>query len=181
MTDVRQILALDLAARTGWALGATLDRAPQSGSVQFARTGASMAAILSGCRRWLDDFLIVNPAIKIVVFEAPLLSLHLAGRTNVNTSRILIGLAAVVEELLCSRGGYDVREARVSDVRSHFIGSNRHKRAEAKALTIAACRRLGWLPVVADAAAALALWHYQAAILDPRLALQTSPLFRRGS
>jgi hypothetical protein len=64
-------------------------------------------------------------------------------------------------------------------VRVHFIGSTRHKRAEAKALTINACHRLGWTPTDDNAADALALWHYQASILDPQLAVQTSPLFRR--
>ncbi|TAI60697.1 hypothetical protein CWO89_39310 [Bradyrhizobium sp. Leo170] len=72
-----------------------------------------------------------------------------------------------------------MREARVSDVRGHFLGTNRHKRKEAKAFTIDACHRLGWAPCDDNAADALALWHYQASLLEPRLAVQTSPLFRR--
>ncbi|TAI66204.1 hypothetical protein CWO89_09540 [Bradyrhizobium sp. Leo170] len=72
-----------------------------------------------------------------------------------------------------------MREARVSDVRAHFLGTNRIKRKEAKVLTIDACHRLGWAPADDNAADALALWHYQASLLEPRLAVQTSPLFRR--
>jgi hypothetical protein len=50
MTAPGQILALDLAARTGWALGCAQDKVPQSGSIRFAKEGASMAAVFSECR-----------------------------------------------------------------------------------------------------------------------------------
>jgi crossover junction endodeoxyribonuclease RuvC len=173
------ILALDLASRTGWALGRVDDPRPLCGSLRFAREGASMGAVFCGCRQWLVSFLAANRDIKLIVFEAPMVPQIMSGRTAMNTLRHLIGLCAVVEELSYSLGGYDVREARVSDIRAHFIGSNRHKRAEAKELTLAACRRLGWTPADDNAADALALFHYQASILDPKLALQTSPLFRR--
>jgi hypothetical protein len=173
------ILALDLAARTGWALGRVDDTRPLSGSLRFAREGASMGALFSNCRLWLSSFLAANRDIKLIVFEAPMTPQVMAGRTNVDVIRRLIGLTAVVEELTYSLGGYDVREARVSDVRAHFLGTNRIKRKEAKELTITACRRLGWLPVDDNAADALALWHYQASILEPALAVQTSPLFGR--
>jgi hypothetical protein len=180
MSYPSQILALDLAAKTGWALGYTKDAIPQSGTIRFAKEGASMAAVFSACRLQLRDFLSMNPEIGLVVFESPMLPMHMLGRTTKGTLRSLIGMAAVVEEMLYTIGKYDVREARVSDVRSHFIGSNRHKRAVAKVMTIEACRRLGWAPGDDNEADALALWHYQAAILQPELAVQTSPLFRRG-
>ncbi|WP_439372950.1 hypothetical protein [Bradyrhizobium sp. DASA03120] len=173
------ILALDLASRTGWACGDCGDAAPRSGSVRFAREGASMGALFAGCRQWLSDFLATDPDIKLIVFEAPMTPQQMAGRTTADIIRRLSGLCAVVEELTSTLGGYDVREARVADVRTHFIGSNRHKRDQAKALTISACHRLGWAPADDNAADALALWHYQASILDPQLAVQTSPLFRR--
>lgn len=174
-----RILALDLASRTGWANGCPSDATPRSGSVRFAREGASMGVLFAGCRQWLSDFLATDPDIKLIVFEAPMTPQQMAGRTTADIMRRLSGLCAVVEELACTRGGYAVREARVSDVRAHFIGSNRHKRDQAKALTISACHRLGWAPSDDNAADALALWHYQASILDPQLAVQTSPLFRR--
>jgi len=179
MTYSPSILALDLASRTGWALGEPSDPRPLSGSLRFAREGASMGAVFSGCRQWLSRFLAENRDIKLVVFEAPMTPQHMSGRTDPSVVRRLMGLCAVVEELCHSLGNFDVREARVSAVRTHFIGSNRHRRAEAKELTIAACRRLGWSPIDDNAADALALWHYQASILDPKLAIQASPLFRR--
>lgn len=180
MTHPSQILALDLAAKTGWALGYATDKVPQSGSIRFAKEGSSMAAVFSACRLQLRDFLSMNPEIGIVVFEAPLLPMFKGGKTSKSAIRSGIGLAAVVEELLFSLGRYDVREAEVRQVRTHFLGSNKNKRADAKDMTINACYRLGWKPVDDNAADALALWHYQASILEPHLALQTNPLFRRG-
>lgn len=178
MTYAPKILALDLASRTGWACGLPADDRPRSGSVRFAREGASMGAVFSGCRQWLNDFLAADADIKLVVFEAPMTPQHIAGRTSADIIRVLVGLCAVVEEATYGRG-YDVREARVADVRAHFIGSNRIRRKEAKELTVTACYRLGWAPCDDNAADALALWHYQASLLEPKLALQTSPLFRR--
>ncbi len=173
-----RILALDLASRTGWACGYPALPKPPSGSVRFAREGASLGAIFAGCRQWLGDFVATETDVSLIVFEAPMAPSHMAGFTSAHIIRVLVGLCAVVEEFGYSRG-YDVREAKVSEVRQHFIGSNRIRRKEAKAQTIAACNRLGWSPQDDNAADALALWHYQASILDPKLAVQTSPLFRR--
>lgn len=160
-----QILALDLALQTGWALGTPADNAPRSGSIQIARSDASMAKLFSEWRIYLRDFLSLNPDVSLVVFEAPLLPFMKTGFTNIQTIRRLIGLASVTEELLYTLGKYDIREARVSDVRSHFLGSNRHKREEAKALTMRRCRSLGWAPQDDNAGDALALWDYQVACL----------------
>jgi hypothetical protein len=173
-----RILALDLASRTGWACGHVSDAMPRSGSVRFAREGASLGAIYSGCRQWLSDFVAAEPDVRLIVFEAPMAPGHMAGFTTAHIIRVLIGLCAVVEEFGHSHR-FDMREARVFDVREHFLGSNRIKRKEAKSLTIEACNQLGWAPCDDNAADALALWHYQASILNPKLAVQTSPLFRR--
>jgi len=159
-----QILALDLARVTGWALGRPGEM-PRSGSVTLAKEGASMAAVLSACRRWLDEGLTGNPTIQLVVFEAPLDPSWIKGKTTIGTIRQQIGLCGVVEELLYTRGGYDVREARVADVRNHFLGSNKHKREIAKQYTITACHARGWDPTDDNAADALALWDYQATLL----------------
>jgi len=172
-----RILALDLASRTGWAVGDPADPTPRSGSVRLASSGASLGAVYAGCRQWLVDFVAAEPDIRLIVFEAPMAPQHMAGFTTAHIMRLLIGLCAIAEEFGHSRG-YDVREAKVSDVREHFIGTNRIKRKDAKPLTIENCRRLGWAPVDDNAADALALWHYQASIFDPALSMQTSPLFR---
>jgi hypothetical protein len=84
------------------------DKIPQSGSIRFAKEGASMAAMFSNCRLYLRDFLSMNPEIGLVVFEAPLVPKFKSGKTNVTTIRSLIGMAAVVEELLYSPPGCGV-------------------------------------------------------------------------
>lgn len=165
MTYSRQILALDLANKAGWALGLPGEAKPMCGSLKIANDDASMAKLFCNWRIYLRDFLSLNPEIGIVVFESPLLPFMKQGATSIQAIRRLIGLAAVTEELLYSLERYDVREARVSDVRSHFIGSNRHKREQAKALTIQRCKQLGWTPQDDNAADALALWDYQCSIL----------------
>jgi hypothetical protein len=161
----KQILALDLARKTGWALRGIKDNAPQSGSIRIAKKDAGMGELLSAWRSYLRDFLSMHPEIGTVVFEAPMDPTIIKGPRRPGTARQLIGLAAVTEELLCTLGKYDIREARVSDVRCHFIGSNRHKRPEAKAFTIKRCFQLGWNPIDDNAADALALWDYQRSIL----------------
>lgn len=166
MSYTGQILALDLATRTGWACGRAQDPVPVSGSVRFGRNGSTPAAVLYACRQWLGGFLSGNPAVQLVVFEAPLIPMFKRGATNIATIRQLMGLCAVVEELLYAKGGYDVREAKVSEVRNHFIGHN-PKREIAKAKTIYNCKMLGWDPVDDNAADALALWDYQASLLYP--------------
>jgi hypothetical protein len=173
--DDPRILSLDLALRAGWAMGRVLDRTPTFGSVRLAAPGASMGAIFANCRKWLSTF----DGVDIAVFESPMQPSFMSGHTNATTIRILMGIAAIAEEHFFSRG-VDVREAQVREVRRHFLGSNKHKRVAAKALTISACRRLGWNPPDDNAADALALWHFQASVIEPKLALQTSPLFRRS-
>jgi hypothetical protein len=180
-----RVLALDLARKTGWALGTVHDAVPESGSITITNEGASMGKLFSSWRLYLRDFLSLHPDIRVVVFESPLPPMHKAGDTNISTIRRLMGLAAVTEELLYTYNAQDrrnapytpidIREARVSDVRSYFIGSNRHKRDEAKELTKKQCRLLGWKPVDDNAADALALWDYQRAIL------MKQDLFRRGA
>jgi hypothetical protein len=172
--DEKTILALDLAARTGWAIGRVGDRDPLSGSLRFAKPGASLGMVFSTCRAWVRDLVLLHQP-DVIVFESPMTPSHMSGRTNATTIRLLVGLAAVVEE---ATFGCDVREAKVIDVRRHFIGGN-PKRVEAKLKTIMACRRLGWSPCDDNAADALALWHYQATVFEPLLSLQTHPLFRR--
>lgn len=163
MTYTGAILALDLARVTGFAIGRP-NEIPRSGSVAFAKEGQSMAAVLSGCRAWLCQFLIDNPTIQLIVFEAPLLPMFKRGKTTIVTIRQLMALAGTVEECLYGKG-YDVREATVAAIRTHFLGSNKHKREEAKRLTVAMCRARGWIAVDDNAADALALWDYQATLL----------------
>jgi hypothetical protein len=163
------ILALDLATRTGWAEGDIGSR-PRHGSERFAPAGADRSAVLAGAIRHLQRrFMVFPPA--MVVFEAPMAPNIMAGRTNANTARTLIGLAGLVEAICQINGIYRVREAKVSDIRRWFVGGN--PRGEiGKKLTIDRLRAMGFDPQDDNAADALALWHYTAAQYDPDLDLQ---------
>lgn len=179
------ILALDVATQTGWAFGNIRTNRPSSGSVRFGGKNAELGARLSDCRAWLADFIAVNPKTRLLVFEAPVAQSFFGKHTSMQATRLLIGLVSIVEEYATTHNrndptkSIDVREARVSDVRAHFLGSNRLKRDEAKRATQQKCRLLGWNPIDDNAADALALWSYQLAILFPENALRSTPLFQK--
>lgn len=160
-----QILALDLARTAGWCLGTPADAKPLFGTIEIVRENASMAKLFCEWRILLRDFLSMNPDITLVVFEAPLPPNFVRGNTTFDTTRRLLGLCAVTEELLYSLAKYDIREARVSDVRNHFLGSNRYKRPEAKLRTIRRCHSMGWNVADDNQGDAVALWDYQVACL----------------
>lgn len=104
MSYAPRILALDLASRTGWAVGEPSDARPASGSLRFATPGASLGAIYAACRQWLSDFVAADPEIRLIVFEAPMAPQYMAGFATAHIIRILIGLCAVVEEFAYAPG-----------------------------------------------------------------------------
>jgi hypothetical protein len=177
MRDPGPIFALDLATRSGFACGSPGAKQPISGSVRFASPGASHEAVFAAALSWATtQFRTHKP--RTIVWEAPLPTSFKGGTTNTDTTSILFGLPAVFGAAAYLLGIHDVRKARTSDVRNHFIDCN-PKRVVAKALTIRQCRLLGWAPADDNEADALAVWSYAAAIVDPKQALRTSPLFAR--
>ncbi len=167
------ILALDLATRTGWALGALDDRAPRFGSIRFASVGASHEAVFAGALTWAAAFLKAERPERIV-YEEPMR--FRAGRSRQGNDEIAYGLAAITQAVAYLRGIYDVRKATARDVRLHFLGHN-PKRAVAKKATVQRCRALGWEVVDDNEADACAIWSYQVALLAPERALRVTPLF----
>jgi hypothetical protein len=89
---------------------------------------------------------------------------------------VLYGLPAVIGAVAYHSGIYDIRKADTKDVRQHFIGCN-PKRIKAKSMVKHQCRKLGWEVADDNEADALAIWHYMASLIEPKLALQVSPLF----
>ena len=164
------IFALDLATKFGWAWGRPEDVAPRFGSI-----------VLKGDRaakyRQLREFLgvMVTDKVSRVVFESSATQV-MHGQTNIETIKLLIGLTEHVEEFCYQR--VELREARVSDVRMHFIKGN-PKREIAKAKTVGRCREMGWDVNNDDEADACALWSYQVCTIRPDLAHTHSPLFAK--
>ena len=168
-----RILALDLATETGWAFGAP-GTTPRFGSLRFGAVGTGRAQVYRAFRVWLNNWIVMEQP-ELVVFESAALPMAMQGRTNANTIKMLIGMCEHTEELCHDR--VELREAMASQVRAHFLGSNRFRGAEAKRLTIECCNRLGWPVANHNAADALALWHYQVCCLRPDIAARANPLF----
>lgn len=166
------VLALDLATSTGWARGEPGGK-PAFGSLRFGKPGTSRPVIYRAFREWLSVEL--TDRITRVVFESSATQL-MGGRTTIETVKLLIGLTEHLEEFCHQR--VEVREARTSDVRHHFIGSN-PKRAIAKPAMMQKCRDFGWDVANDDEADALGLWDYQCSILRPDLAHRRTPLFQK--
>src|SRR5579871_1005186 len=106
---------------------------------------------------------------KLLVMEAPLPP---QAQTNMTSARVLFGLAWQVEQIAYDHGLYNVREATVQNVRSFFVGHGRLKSETAEIVIKRKCKELGWHPQDHNAADALALWHYQCAIVAPGLELK---------
>lgn len=171
----QRILALDIATQTGWAYGAP-GEVPRAGTIVFGGQGSSLGKAGRGMMRWFSDFLKLFPT-DTIYFEAPFDPRHMGMKTNMNTSRKLLGFAFMLEALAEAKGIFDISECEVKDVRKHFIGCN-PKNDKGKELVQTRCRQLGWKFDSADAADALAVWSYACAIVAPKTAIATTPLFQ---
>jgi hypothetical protein len=169
------VLALDLATVTGFAWGKP-GAVPKFGSIRLSKPGTSRALTYRNFRIWLEDIWNVrDKQPDLIVFESPAVPSIMSGKTNIDTIKLLLGLSEHLEEWCY--GKFELREASVSQVRSHFIGSNK-KAILAKPKTMARCKELGWDVVTYDEADACALWDYQCCFLRPDLAMRTTPLFQ---
>jgi hypothetical protein len=175
MTFTGSVLALDLATTTGWAFGKPCSELT-FGTIRFAKPGASRPVIYRAFRSWLDEMWdMQDKRPDKIVYELPMQPLHMKGKTNIETSKLLIGLAEHLEEW--ALGKTELREATVGQVRSHFIGLNA-KSAIAKPKTMERCHELGWQVETSDEGDACALWDYQISFLRPDIAVKHTPLFQ---
>ena len=173
MTDFTgKVLALDLATTTGWACGRPGTK-PKFGFMRLGKPGGGRANCYRVLRLWLDDFQHLHKP-DMIVFESPAAPMVMQGRTNIDTIKLLIGLAEHVEEWCL--GNIELREASVQQIRPHFIGENMKSKL-AKAATIERCHELGWLVTNDNEADACALWSYQVCCLRPDIAIRMTPLF----
>jgi crossover junction endodeoxyribonuclease RuvC len=177
------ILACDVATTTGFAWG-NIGETPKWNVVNFSGKSGT-GEVLAKFRFYLmDRILVLKP--EILVFESPFIPVARAPRfakagtgiaavsgpppMNALTLRRLLAMTGLVEEIAFERG-IKCREATVLDITRFFTGTTRHGgRANKKAATIEACRRLGWVTVSDDAADALSLWCYAEHIIAPQIA-----------
>jgi hypothetical protein len=207
MTD---ILALDIATRTGFARGRVACRCancdstrtieeirrggglsccperkmqlapPIAGSIRFGQPSASDNAVFAHCLRWLSELLEWEPRPEMIIVESLLSPTAKAGHTSRNVRDRLAGLHGVVRAVSFLRGCYRIDEVSVGDVRGHFIGERSLKRDAAKRAVMRRCQQLGWSVDDDNQADALALWSYAAALIEPDWGLQLSPLFNKN-
>ncbi len=161
-----KILALDLATKTGWAVGSP-DGEPRYGTKVLPSTGEDIGRFAAAYNEWLLDMITLeNPA--LIVFEAPIL----AGQTTLTTARKLGGLAWHTE-FVCNLRQVRCAEHHLQSVKKFFAGSGRAD----KAAMMEAARRHGWDPKDDNAADALGLWactvHEKAPQYGKRFALGT--------
>ena len=88
------ILALDLATTTGWACGVPGGPQLANGTVRFAAPGACHEAVFAGAVRWMNNMCDREPT--TVVYEAPLATSMMRGRTTTSVTTVLYGLPAVI-------------------------------------------------------------------------------------
>jgi len=174
MTD---ILALDIATVTGWARG-RVGEEPRCGSIRFSTKGASQLAICGRALDWMIQTL--KPPLPDVVAIEGLLPPHTIKKQSNVDHDLLAQLHGIVLGVCFMRGIYKVNRHALPSIRAHFINGPCAK-GQAKRMVIERCRWLGWLEAADDDAAdALAVWSYQAALIDPEQTIRISPLFRKN-
>lgn len=172
MTD---ILALDIATTLGWARG-HVGQAPSCGSICFGRD-CSENAVFAKAIGWFSNLLAPMPRPDVLILEAMLPGGAMKGETTIDVRDRLAGLHAIIRGVAHIRGIYQISTADVGAVRQHFIGARNLKSAIAKREVFERCRRLGWQVPDHNAADAVATWHFACSLINPELAMQTSPLF----
>lgn len=169
------LVAIDASTKsTGFAFGGAADASPRGG-----------CWALPGCDEQVFDMTLARIADSVgelcrmvraehLMIEAPLLLVNHGH--SAATAMALIQLTGAVRAA-AKRAGAKVHLAAVQTVRKHFIGTAHLKREEAKAAVMERCRLLGWPCMNDDQGDANAVWAYGMALLYPKWAPQTEPLF----
>ena len=173
METPRDIVALDLATRTGWARWRA-DAEVSHGTVTLPKTGPDVGRFLAAFDDRLVSVLALAP--DVVVFEAP----WVGARTHQNTARKLMCLAGFLE-FFCHRADIPCREVNNASVRKHFCGKGRAPRKELKHLVMQACRARGWTPANDDEADALAVLDFAAHVYALDVPWTCGALFGRAA
>lgn len=172
------ILGLDLATKTGWALGKAGAR-PSFGTVKLPKTGDDIGAFLLAYSEWFRPFLLEHKP-QIVCFEAPLFLLR--GNSQMATAMKLMGLASTTELIIAhlAKRGMSVRcfQAHQQEWKKHFTGFANFSKKRDPYPPIEACQERGWWVQSSDEADACGVWDYAGHIACPELARSTDPIAR---
>lgn len=156
-----RILALDISsANTGWTAGDTGDRVPVFGSFATPAPGhpSDMGRRYASYRRTLMG-LIVEHRPQLLGFLAPFIAMQGGNIKNALSSRMLLGLSAITEEVASTLGLPSVEETD-NAVRKEFLGSARGKGKELKEAAFIACHARGWHCANRDESDSAVMWAY---------------------
>ncbi|MGL1921965.1 MAG: hypothetical protein OCD03_13155 [Hyphomicrobiales bacterium] len=154
-----KMLTLDLATKTGFALGdISKGERPISGVLKLPSTGDDIGRFMLALEKWLEKFVAMHKP-RLIVFEAPLIVQRRtkSGRPtiDINSARKLICLAGTVE-LVCSRNKIIATENNVKSIKKYFTGNG----SADKAKMIAQAESMGFLPQDDNEADALAIYFH---------------------
>lgn len=171
MAASKTILALDIAAQTGFAFGKP-GEAPTSGTLRLQGEGLDERAHFLVC--WMTK-LVREHGIDVFYVELPMNPFHMKGKTTFSTILSLIvywGVSRVTAYGLGIRYRLNVHP---QDVRKWFLGVARPKTK--KLAVMAKCREMGWKPRDDNEADALAIWQFACGQEAPEESILSTPLF----
>lgn len=156
------ILSMDLSKRsTGWAYWNASSDLPSYGTWELGSAFTPNGATYCKLHQQMSD---LHRLCKFehLFFEEPINPAKLQGHTNIETLRVLSGLAAHAESFGEAMGMRTINAVNLSSWRATFIGKQKRgtKRATLKDLSIERCHQLGWKPKNDDEADALGLLDY---------------------
>ena len=159
------ILGLDIATKTGWAVG--LPRSsPIVGTIAVSGTVGQKCV---GLFRSLDA-IVTEHEPDLIVFEQPIHAVPRQGSSI--TLRLALGLCAVAE-MVAAKHAIKVLEVPMGTWRKHFIGVGRapawagsatKRRQWLKNMAIQRCRDLKWGDLSDDEAEACGVWDYASSL-----------------
>ena len=156
------ILALDLSKRsTGFALWEEGSHSARYGTWVLGSELTPNGATYCKLHQQMSDLYRLCK-FEHIFYEEPLAPQVLQGHTNINSLRVLSGLAAHAESFGQAMGMRTIHPVHLNSWRATFIGKQKRgtKRATLKDLTIERCQQLGWKPKNDDEADALGLLDY---------------------
>lgn len=156
------ILALDLSKRsTGWACWMPGDERPTFGRWVLGSEFTSDGQTYCKLHQNLMDLRVVS-RFEHAYYEQPLQQQHLTGHTNIDSLRVVTGLAAHTESYGHAVGLRTVMAIHQASWRKFFIGrvSRGTKTKQWKDYSRERCAHYGWHPRTDDEADALGILDY---------------------
>lgn len=157
-----KIIALDLSKRsTGWAVWQDGWDMPRYGSVQLGSEFTGDGQTYVKLHHVLRDLRMTICKFETLYFEEPINPAQLTGHTNIDTLRVLSGLAAHALSYSYAMG-VTAQAVNIMAWRKFFVGKMPRgtKSRDLKDYTIERCQQYGWKPRTNDEADALGILDY---------------------